>query len=217
MKLESVVFGIAGVFFGLIVGWVIGSQQATTVSRMTPAVAPTAQTAQAPAGAAGSPASAGRATILDESRVQALRTVAQGDPGNATARVELGNMYFDAERYDEAIPWYTEALKLIPKDVSVSTDLGVSYYYTNQADRALKQFDYSLGIDPKHLKTLLNMGVVRAFAKQDLEGASAAWKQVIALAPGSPEGETARKSLDAIAAGHANLPSGPQGPTGSPQ
>jgi tetratricopeptide (TPR) repeat protein len=93
----------------------------------------------------------------------------------------------------------------------------VSYYYTNQADRAITQFDYSLGIDPKHLKTLLNMGVVRAFGKQDLEGASAVWKQVIALAPESPEGQAARKSLDAIVAGHANLPSGSQGQSGTPQ
>ena len=56
-------------------------------------------------------------------------------------RVQLGNLYFDAERYDEAITWYSEALKLAPNDVNVSTDLGVCYYYTNQPDKALAQFD----------------------------------------------------------------------------
>ena len=143
--------------------------------------------------------------------------MAEGDPGNAGARVELGNMYFDAERYDEAIRWYTEALKLNPKDVNVSTDLGVGYYYTNQADRAIKQFEYSLGIDPKHLKTLLNMGIVRAFGKQDLAGATALWKQILVLAPGSPEGEAAKRSLDAIAAGHSTVETGSQGQSGSPR
>ena len=216
MKLESVVFGTAGVFFGLIVGWVIGSQQ--PASRVTQAVESTAaQPAAAPAGGTESPGSTGHAAILDESRAQALRTVAEGDPGNAAARVELGNMYFDAERYDEANRWYTEALKLNPKDVNVSTDLGVGYYYTNQADRAIKQFEYSLGIDPKHLKTLLNMGIVRAFGKQDLAGATALWKQILALAPGSPEGEAAKRSLDAIAAGHSTLETGSQGQSGSPR
>jgi hypothetical protein len=211
VKLESVVFGIAGVFFGVIVGWVIGSQQATTISRVAPAAVPAATTAEPQAGATGSPGSTGPAAILDEGRAKALRTVAEGDPKNAAARTELGNLYFDAGRYGEAIPWYAEALKLSPRDVNVSTDLGVCYYYTNQADRAITQFDYSLSLDAKHLKTLLNKGVVLAFGKQDLAAATAAWKQVLQLAPGSPEAEAAKRSLDALAAGHQGLGTGSQG------
>jgi tetratricopeptide (TPR) repeat protein len=211
MKLESVIVGIAGVAFGLIVGWVIGTQQATGSSRVVSSPAPVAQTASG-SGEAGSPSGTpGRAIVLDESRAQALKKVAEGDPRNAGARAELGNLYFDAERYGEAIPWYTETLKLNPQDVNVSTDLGVSYYYAGQTDRAIKQFEYSLGIDPKHLKTLLNLGVVRAFGKQDMEGAAAAWKQVVALAPNSPEGETARRSLEAIQSAHGDVPGGSQG------
>ena len=210
MKLESLVLGIAGVFFGVIVGWVIGSQQAAGV-RPAPVVDATAQSAAPQAAGTAAPASGGRAAIVDEGRVQALRTVADRDPGNAAARVELGNLYFDAERYEDAIGWYTAALKLNPKDVNVSTDLGVSYYYTNQPDRALAQFDHSLSIDPKHLKTLFNLGTVRAFGKQDLAGATEAWTQVMQLAPGSPESESAKRSLDALAAGHATLATGSQG------
>ena len=56
----------------------------------------------------------------------------------------------------------------------------------NQPDRALAQFDRSLAIDPKHTKTLLNIGIVRAFGKQDLEGAAEAWQQVIDVAPDRP-------------------------------
>ena len=67
--------------------------------------------------------------------------------------------------------------------MNASTDLGIAYYYMNQPDRALQQFDRSLAIDPKHTKTLLNIGIVRAFGKQDLEGAAKAWQQVIDVAP----------------------------------
>ena len=38
-------------------------------------------------------------------------------------------LYGRAKRYDEAIKWYEDALKLTPNDVNASTDLVVCYYY----------------------------------------------------------------------------------------
>jgi tetratricopeptide (TPR) repeat protein len=195
MKSDAVAFGIAGILFGLIAGWIIGSQQA---AGRPPAAAPSA-----PQAAASSSGSTSRAAVLDETQVNALKTVAEREASNATPRVQLGNLYFDAERYDDAIKWYAEALKISPDDVNVSTDLGVSYYYSNQADRALAQFDRSLKLDPKHAKTLLNVGIVKAFGKQDLDGAEAAWKQVLAVAPDSPEGQAAKRALDGLQSAHA--------------
>jgi cytochrome c-type biogenesis protein CcmH/NrfG len=195
MKSDAIAFGIAGVFFGLIAGWIIGSQQAGTRPP-----APAAPAAAAPAGgAAASP----RPAVLDEAQVTALTSVAERDPGNPAPRVQLGNLYFDAERYDDAIKWYQEAVRLSPKDVNVSTDLGVSYYYSNQPDKALAQFDRSLKLDPKHAKTLLNVGIVKAFGKQDLDGASQAWQQVITAAPDSPEAQAAKRALDGLRSAHS--------------
>ena len=192
MKSDAIAFGIAGILFGLIAGWIIGTQQAG----MRPA-------APAPAAAAAPPASAAPpAALLDESKVKAFSSIAEREPTNPKPRVELGNLYFDAERYDDAIKWYAEALKLVPDDVNVSTDLGVSYYYTNQSDKALDQFSHSLKIDPKHAKTLLNVGVVKAFGKQDLAGAEEAWQQVVQLAPDSPEAQAAKRALDSLRSAH---------------
>lgn len=193
MKPESIAFAIAGVMFGLLAGWIIGSQQATAVRS-----AATLPAASAPA----SQQSSARAERLDMAQVSALEAFAAKEPSNAKPRTELGNLYFDAERYDEAIRWYADAFKLDPKNPDLSTDLGVSYYYTNQPDKALEQFAQSLAADPKHLKTLLNMGIVKAFGKQDLEGAEAAWQQVLQLAPDSPEGQSAKRALDSLRSAH---------------
>jgi cytochrome c-type biogenesis protein CcmH/NrfG len=205
MKAESIAFGVAGAVFGLIVGWIIGTQQGpgrAVADRSAPAAA--AATASVPA---ARPA-------LDEGQVSALKNVAQGDPANAQSRVQLGNVYFDAERYQDAIRWYDEALKLSPKDVNVSTDLGVCYYYTDQPDRAVRQLEESLRVDPRHLKTLLNLGVVKAFGKQDLAGAMAAWQQVIAIDPHGEEGQSAQRMLSNLQAAH---PGGtPTPPPGTP-
>jgi tetratricopeptide (TPR) repeat protein len=194
MKSDSIAFGIAGIVFGLIAGWIIGSQQTSLRSPAPPA----AQAAAPAAGANPQPAAA----ILDENKVTAFRSIAEREPSNPKPRVELANLYFDAEKYDDAIKWYGEALKLEPRDVNVSTDLGISYFYLNQPDKALDQLNSSLKIDPKHTKTLLNVGIVRAYGKQDLTGAEQAWNQVVQIAPDSPEGQQAKRALDALKSAH---------------
>jgi tetratricopeptide (TPR) repeat protein len=202
---DSIIIGLSGVFFGLLVGWIIGSQQAT--GRVAPQ-APAAATATSGSGGAQPPAP------FDESRAAALKSTAAQRPDDAATRVQLANMYFDAERFQEAATWYEAALKINPKDVNASTDLGIAYYYMNQPDKALAQFDRSLAIDPAHAKTLLNVGIVLAFGKQDLNGATAAWEKVVKVAPGSEEARAARQALDGVRAAHQGVGGGSVGAPG---
>jgi tetratricopeptide (TPR) repeat protein len=217
MSKESVALGVAGVLFGFLTGWIIGAQQARPTS------APPAASAQAAAsGPSGGGAAAGQQAPaepprLDQARIDELRKRAADNPRDAAVRAELGNAYFDAERYAEAITWYEAALGLDAKNVDVSTDLGVSYYYSNQADRALAQFQRSLEIDPKHVKTMLNIGVVRAFGKQDLNGAAAIWQQVVDMAPESTEGRAARRMIDAVRSAHPDTGAAPGAGATRPQ
>jgi tetratricopeptide (TPR) repeat protein len=205
MKPESIVLAVAGTFFGILVGWVIGTQQVRTVPA---AVAPAAVAAPQGQQPAAMPA-AQAPRPLDAGQVQALTAAAQQNASDAQPRIQLGNLYFDAEQYADAVKWYEAALALAPKNADVSTDLAVSFYYMNQADRALDQFKHSLEIDPKHAKTLLNQGIVQAFGKQDLQGAAASWQKVIDFAPNSPEAATAKKALDGLKSAHPNMSGAP--------
>jgi tetratricopeptide (TPR) repeat protein len=192
---DALVVGVAGVFFGLLVGWIIGSQQGSSA----------AVPASVPAASQPSTGGAPAAPPLDESRASAMKATAQQNPRDAVTRVQLGNMYFDAGRFPEAAEWYEAALEIQPKDVNASTDLGIAYYYMNQPDKALQQFDRSLTIEPKHAKTLLNIGIVRAFGKQDLKGATDAWQRVLAAAPGTDEARAAQQGLDGIKSAHPDI------------
>ena len=205
MRADAIVFGIAGSLFGLIIGWVLGSQQVAGTVRAAVA-APVAQSA--PASDQQASAAQPQAAPVDPARVKALQDAAGQNPKDVQPRVQLGNIFFDAEQYPQAITWYEQALALNPNDTNVSTDLGVAYYYTNQPDKALAQFDKSLAQDPKHVKTLLNVGIVRAFGKQDLAGAGKAWQQVVDISPNSPEGQAAKKGLEGIKSAHPESSSG---------
>jgi cytochrome c-type biogenesis protein CcmH/NrfG len=197
------------VFFGVLVGWIIGTQQAPQARQA--AAAPAAAAAEQPAPRQQT------AAPLDERRAASLKEAVEKDPKDARSRIELGNVYFDAERFEDAAKYYEAALQIEPRNVSVSTDLGISYYYLNQPDRALAQFDKSLTLEPTHTKTLLNVGIVRAYGKDDLPGAVKAWQRVVELAgPDTPEGKVARQALDAVKNAHPNLaaPAGESKPPG---
>ena len=198
MRSDSIAYVIAGIAFGTILGWVVATQQVRRAAATpTEASAPANQTA-----AAGN--TTRQAPTLDQARVQELQKQVASNPKDVNAVIQLGNTFFDAEHWEDAITWYRKAIELDPKNADASTDLGVSLYYSNRADEALAQFEKSLKISPTHTKTLLNKGIVLAFGKQDLRGAAAEWEKVVTLAPNSPEGQAARRALEGIAAAHAN-------------
>ena len=90
MTREALVFAVSGAFFGLLVGWMLGSQQAG-VSR---APAAGERSPQQSSASTASPAPA----PLDEARVRTLRETAERDPKDSATRALLGNLYFDATK-----------------------------------------------------------------------------------------------------------------------
>jgi cytochrome c-type biogenesis protein CcmH/NrfG len=177
----TIVTGVAGVMFGIIVGYMLGVSQ--TGAGSTLVAAASAQTAATPAAAA------------NEQELQAYRNVLASDPKNVRANVELGNRLYDAGRYSEAIPYYQQAFALDSKNVSVSTDLATALYYAGRADEALAQFDRSLALDPNHGQTLFNIGIVRRDAKNDPQGAIAVWERLLATVPDYPDAAKVRTML----------------------
>ena len=189
MSREAIVAGLSGIFFGVLVGWILGAQSGR---RPAAGVLPPAAQAQAPG--RGAP----DAPPLDVARATELESRARSEPGNANLRADLGNLYMDAKRFDLAVPWYEAALQINPRDVNVSTDLAVCYYSTNQTDRALAQIDRSLAIDPNHVKTIFNQGVIRAWGREDLAGAIESWERVVVLDPDGDDGRRAKAAIDTL-------------------
>ena len=73
-EIRRIAFGVAGVLFGLIAGWIIGTQQARSVRR---------RRGRRTARHSAAPAPRRRAVVLDETKVTALKSVAEREPSNA--------------------------------------------------------------------------------------------------------------------------------------
>jgi tetratricopeptide (TPR) repeat protein len=175
----TAVTGIAGVLFGVIVGYLLGVSQ----SEMRPGPVAAASETAAPV------------ALVNEQELQGYRNVLASDPKNVRANAELANRLYDAGRYAESIPYYQQAFTGDSRNVNYSTDLATALYYAGRADEALAQFDKSLSIDPKHGQTLFNLGIVRRDAKNDPKGAIAAWERLLTSAPDYPDSGKVRTMI----------------------
>ena len=178
-----------------LMGWIVWSQ------RPEPPPAEVVRAAPAPSPAEAPPEpDVPEPLPIDGDRAAALRAAADEAPDDVQSRVDLGNLYHEARRFEDAAPWFEAALALDPDLVEVSTDLGVAYFYQGAVDRALAQFDRSLEIDPAHAGTLLNVGIVRAFGKEDFAGAIEVWEELQRLAPDTLEAFAAADAVERLRA-----------------
>ena len=137
MRRDTLVFTVAGIVFGLVVGYMAASWD---VVPRPAAIGVQAAAAPAPA----TPA----AKSLNPDEVAALESLAARQPSDASVRVELGNLYMDAERWDEAIRWYREALAVNPALVETTTDLGACLVSSGRPAEGLAEFERVLAVDP---------------------------------------------------------------------
>lgn len=126
--------------------------------------------------------------------------------------VLLGNVNFDAGRYEEAEKWYTQALKIKSNDVNVRTDLGLTFFFRTPPDieRAIREYKASLEIDPNHVQTLQNLTV--AYTKKgDAAQAQAALEKLEKLAPTNEALPKLRSDLEALRTGKSQTASAQPG------
>jgi cytochrome c-type biogenesis protein CcmH/NrfG len=122
-------------------------------------------------------------TQMLSTEAQPLLARLQTNPKDVSALIDLGNLYYDASQWSDAIGYYTRALNENPVNPDVRTDMGIAYFYSGDSDRALKEFDHALKDDPRHAQTYYNIGVVKMQGKNDPQGAIAAWESLLQIDP----------------------------------
>ncbi len=128
--------------------------------------------------------------------LQVHLAVLKKDPKNLPALVQAGNIYYDTQRYEQAIDYYKQALTIAADNVDVRTDLGTAYWYAGKPKDAVEHFNLALKVRPAYAQTLFNLGIVRLHGLNDPEGAIAAWDELLTKHPEYPEAEKVRSQIE---------------------
>jgi len=123
---------------------------------------------------------------MAEKQAASVQERLKTDPKNSRLWNQLGTIYKTAHQFKEAAGYYEKALQFDPKNVAARTDLASCLYYQGDVDGALRELHQSLQYAPKDANSLFNLGMIRWQAKQDAQGAEAAWEQLLKSNPELP-------------------------------
>jgi tetratricopeptide (TPR) repeat protein len=104
------------------------------------------------------------------------------NPQDIAALVELGNLYFDAQKFDQAVSYYQRSLKLDPTNPDVRNDEAAALHASGHDLDALREIDKVLAERPDFPQALFNKGVVlRAMGRRS--DAADAYRAYLKVAP----------------------------------
>jgi cytochrome c-type biogenesis protein CcmH/NrfG len=125
------------------------------------------------------------------SEILKLEQFLKENPDNVKAWTQLGNLFFDSNRFGDAIEAYEKSLALKPGDPNVLTDLGVMYRRNKNPEKAIETFDLAIAANSGHETARFNKGIVLMHDMDDIKGGIKAWEDLVAVNPmaKAPNGE----------------------------
>ena len=131
------------------------------------------------------PVTPDRFKLMADHQAQPLLAQLKSTPNDSELLARLGNIYYISKSFKEAAAYFKRSVD-IRDDVKVRTELGRAYYYSGDPDDALAEFEKVLKSDPDNANALFNVGMVKWQGKFDVEGALAAWQQILKKFPNHP-------------------------------
>ena len=144
---------------------------------------------------------------MADKQAEPLLAELKTNPSDPKLLYSIGNIYYDAQQYPEAIKYYEQSLGLQPDATDVRTDMAVAYFYSDNVEKALSELDVVLKQNPSHPNALFNQGMIRWKGKMDITGAVASWKKLLQANP-NYDRRAEVEAFIAQAEKHANIKPG---------
>ena len=141
-----------------------------------------------------------RITEQQSARMLQLEREAEKNPERMATWLELGNLYFDASKYQDAIRAYNQYLSLDPSNADVWTDIGVMYRRAGNPEQAVSSFDKAISLNPQHEQARFNKGIVLLHDMGDRDAALQTWQELIKINPDfrTPTGQTIKELVEKL-------------------
>jgi tetratricopeptide (TPR) repeat protein len=135
--------------------------------------------------------------------VQRLLTELRGrlaqNPRDVATLVGLAQLYFDAGKFERALPYYRRALALDPRNPDTRTDYAAALHATGSDLAALHQLESVLSEAPNFAPALFNAGIVASSIGRRTQ-AIAAFQRFLKVAPQDQRADDARTALRSLGA-----------------
>ena len=132
--------------------------------------------------------------------ISGFRQTLAKDPDNVPANIGLGNLFYDSNKWQEAIQHYQKALDKDPKNADVRVDMAICYHNLGQDDRAKQEMERVTREHPEHRNAWLNLGVVSSNTG-DRATAIRAWEQYLKLEPSGTHSSAIRAQIEELKRG----------------
>jgi len=143
MNRENLLFAIIGLLLGFIVGFMFASSMSQKAQTQTASASQNLPADHPPIGAQN-----GQDGAAMREQVTAKITKARNEPQNFDAQVEAASLFYQIERYDQAIEFLLKANQLKPTDYETVATLGVVNLDAGHFDQAEKWYRAAVKMKP---------------------------------------------------------------------
>ena len=200
MSRENILFAIIGILFGFIVGFMFASSmsqkmaspQGTAASQGMPADHP-------PVGGSGGGQNAQDPQAVRE-QVTASLEKARSEPNNFEAQVKAAELYYQIQRYDQAIEFLLKANQLKPTDYRTVVILGMVNLDAGHYDTAEKWYRAAMKMKSDDVMVLAGLAAA-TLEKGDATAAEDAIAKLEKVDPSSVDLPQFRDKLASLKAG----------------
>jgi tetratricopeptide (TPR) repeat protein len=128
--------------------------------------------------------------VFEEAQTVLAKSRKKGDPYMdeklSVKHDELGELYFQYGRFDEALEQYLRALKLSTRKAEITMKVVECFVQKGDEERAIKELRLVIREYPKFIQARLRLGVLYYHAKKVLEAVEH-WEGVLLRDPDNPE------------------------------
>jgi len=196
MSRENLLFAIIGILLGFIVGFMLASSMAQkTAMQQTASSAQTMPADHPPVGSQNAP---DPQKMREE--VAASLEKARSEPKNFDAQIKAAALYYQIQRYDQAIEFLLKANQIQPTDYQTVATLGMVNLDAGHYDQAEKW--YRAAMKMKSDDTMVLSGLAAAtLEKGDAKAAEDAIAQLERVDPNSQDLPQFRDKLATLKSG----------------